>query len=295
MANSISSIVMESPNGIEEECIYLNIEDTNEPFVLHNVTTIGQEYTFSCWRWCDSAGYDFIVDVGHTRLNYPTPSGYWEKCELTFVASGTDIKFNFTGPYYVYIYHPQLELGNKATDWVAAPEDIEDSIASGDETLHKEIVKQSAQIVQDTSSIILSAVEESYVKNDDYNDFKQTLTSELETWAGGITGRVTATEENIQNVNADLQEKFNTITKYFTFDINGLLIGAVDADGKPSPYKVVIDNDEISILVNDVPIQEFKADGSALIPSLNVTRQLSVLGLQITEDDTHINCDFMGV
>ena len=82
----------------------------------------------------------------------------------------------------------------------------------------------------------------------------------------------------------------DTITKYFTFNINGLTIGQVD-----NPNKVVIDNDEISILVNNVPVQEFKADGTALIPSLKITRLLNLLGLQITEDANNINCDYVGV
>jgi hypothetical protein len=69
-----------------------------------------------------------------------------------------------------------------------------------------------------------------------------------------------------------------------------MTIGQVD-----NPNKVVIDNDEISILVNGVPVQEFKADGTALIPILKVTTMLNLLGLQITEDATHINCDYVGV
>ena len=86
-----------------------------------------------------------------------------------------------------------------------------------------------------------------------------------------------------------MQEKFNTITKYFTFDINGLTIGQVD-----NPNKVVIDNDDVTILVNNEIVQTFKADGTALIPTLNISTMLNLLGLRISETSTHINCDYVG-
>ena len=96
-------------------------------------------------------------------------------------------------------------------------------------------------------------------------------------------------EERRQIVDADLQEKFNTITKYFTFDVNGMTIGQVD-----NPNKVVIDNDDITILVGDKIVQTFKADGTGLIPILKVTTMANIMGLQITQDSTHINWDYVG-
>lgn len=156
------------------------------------------------------------------------------------------------------------------------------------EQLTSESVALTSLIKQTVDSILLTA-SETYESKSAIADFKSTLQSELEVWAGGIAGRVTTTEENIKKVDGDLQSKYNTITKYFTFDINGMTIGQVD-----NPNKVVIDNDEISILVNGVPVQEFKADGTALIPILRITKILILMGLQITEDETHINCDYVG-
>lgn len=170
----------------------------------------------------------------------------------------------------------------------SAEKDIEEN-RSQTTQVKNQMVIQSTELINTCNQIFMSALE-SYVESSDYEEFKKTLKSEFEVWAGGITGRVTATEESIKNVDGDLQEKFNTITKYFTFDINGLTIGQVD-----NPNKVVIDNDEISILVNNIPVQEFKADGTALIPILKITKMLNLMGLQITEDETNINCDYVGV
>lgn len=170
----------------------------------------------------------------------------------------------------------------------SAEKDIEENRTQTTE-VKNQIVIQSTELINTCNQILMSALE-SYVETSNYEEFKSTLKTELEVWAAGISGRVTETESYIQNVNGDLQEKFNTITKYFTFDINGLTIGQVD-----NPNRVVIDNDQISILVNGLPVQEFKADGTALIPVLKVTTMLNLFGLQITEDSTHINCDYVGV
>lgn len=170
----------------------------------------------------------------------------------------------------------------------SAEKDISDNRTQSNE-IRNQLVIQSTELINTCNQILMSALE-TYVETSNFEEFKKTLKSELEVFAEGITGRVTATEENIKNVDGDLQAKFNTITKYFTFDINGLVIGQVD-----NPNKVVIDNDQISILVNNIPVQEFKADGTALIPILKVTTMLNLLGLQITEDESHINCDYVGV
>ena len=419
----------------------------------------------------------------------------------------TAAKFRLTkGSGTAVFTNVKLESGSEASDWTPAPEDTDENITRLEETLRQEIVEQSAEIVETSRGITMTALEE-YVTSDEYEEYKTARQAEFEVLSEGITGRVTAVEDRTESLNKDLQNKLNTITKYFTFDINGLQIGAIEseprpvirnengeyvedvggteddepstsnrnwiinssaeralsrtsgypntdyefsqdllnsgdreftvsynaymaadatglklqfffnvnngttstvvaatssalttsqdryvshvtlpdsytcaditatkfrltagtgtcyfknvklesgdtatewspapedepapdpspdepgifnptggvpvedaftADGRqvyqytdsdgtvkyyclsdvgPSPNKVVIDNDEISILVNEIPVQTFKSDGSALIPSLSVTQKMQLLGLQITSDDMHINCDFMG-
>ena len=170
----------------------------------------------------------------------------------------------------------------------SAEKDIEDNRTNVTEVKNQMVI-QRTEIVNTCNEIFMSALKE-YVVTSNFEEFRSTLKSELEVFAEGITGRVSQTEEDIRNVNGDLQAKFTEITKYFTFDINGLTIGQVD-----NPNKVVIDNDEIKIMVNNIPVQEFKADGTALIPILKITSILNLLGLQVEETETHINCDYVGV
>lgn len=96
--------------------------------------------------------------------------------------------------------------------------------------------------------------------------------------------------EDIDGVNADLQDKFNSITKYFTFASDGLTIGEVN-----SPYKIVIDNDELIIMAYDCVVQRFDSEGRALIPELTVTRMFTLLGYQIAQDENgNVNCRYVG-
>lgn len=186
-----------------------------------------------------------------------------------------------------------VDINNsRESDAIKRIETVEKDIASNRtdvSSLKDQTVIQSTQIINDCEKIMMAALE-SYVETSNFEEFKSTMKAEFDVWASGISGRVEATEESVANVDGDLQKKFNTITKYFTFDIDGLTIGQID-----NPNKVVIDNDEISILVNNMPVQKFKADGTALIPVLKITQSLNVVGLQMSEDDTHINCDYVGV
>ena len=147
------------------------------------------------------------------------------------------------------------------------------------------VITQSTEMVNTCNQILLSALE-SYVETRNFEAFKEVLQADFGIWAEGISGRVSAAEERIENVDGDLQAKFNQIVKYFTFDLNGLTIGQVD-----NPNRIVIDNDEITIYHGDRAIQAFKADGTALIPILTVSDACNLLGLKITSDDTHINFD----
>ncbi len=191
----------------------------------------------------------------------------------------------------------KYQFGKQFAEVMGIATDARDKVASVESALRAGMEELATSITRDTEKIIMSALA-AYTKTDDLEEYKSTLKAELELWASGITGRVTTTETNVEKVDNDLQEKFNILSKYFTFDINGLEIGATytDENGeeKKSPNKVIIDNDDITISVKENPVLVLKADGSSLIPSLDVTTSLKVVGLHIDEDDTHINCGYVG-
>ncbi len=183
----------------------------------------------------------------------------------------------------------KYQLGKRYNEVLGIASDARDHVDSVESTLRNEIGDAKTNVYRDAEKYVVEALK-SYALTTALSELKVELETSFDVRASGIEGRVKKTETDISNVDGDLQEKFNTITKYFTFDIDGLTIGQED-----NPNKVVIDNDDITIYVKGVPIQEFKSDGTSIIPMLTITKSLNLCGLAIDEDETHINCGYVGV
>lgn len=150
------------------------------------------------------------------------------------------------------------------------------------------ILTMSTSVINTCEEIMLSALQ-SYVETSNYQEFTETIQSQLQLLADEMNLQFTSITDEITNVNGDLQEKFNLITKYFTFDINGLTIGQVD-----NPHKVVIDNDRFSMLLNDVEVLWF-SDGEVHTPDLTVTSSFNLFGYVISQDENmNVNCEYAG-
>lgn len=151
------------------------------------------------------------------------------------------------------------------------------------------VVEQSTSIVNTCEAMILSAMQ-SYVETSNYESFVETVQSQLKIMSDAMSLNFTSLTDEIKNVDGDLQEKFNMITKYFTFDIDGLIIGQAD-----NPYKVVIDNDRYSMQVNDVEVLWLDGEGKAHIPELEVTKKFNLFGYVIDQDESgNVNCEYVG-
>lgn len=150
------------------------------------------------------------------------------------------------------------------------------------------ITEQYTSIVNTSEDIILEALK-SYTETSDFESFKETVESQLELLADEMNLKFTSTEQQFNSINSDLQEKFNTITKYFTFNINGLTIGQQD-----NPYKVIIDNDRYSMTLNGVEVM-WISDGKVFTPEIEVTHVFKLFGYQIEQDDAkNVNCSYVG-
>lgn len=118
-----------SPNNKTEECAKFVIDDCTEVFALSDIMTSEREYTFSCWIRSDEAG---TITV-HGKAFSSTVD--WQRFTHTFTADEVDLYIAFVEAGTYYIYHPQLEIGNRATDWTPAPEDVDESIEAVVEVL----------------------------------------------------------------------------------------------------------------------------------------------------------------
>lgn len=111
------------------------------------------------------------------------------------------------------------------------------------ETLTELATTTQAQItaaIQTAESIILSALE-SYVQTQNFEEYKETVESELKVMADEISLSFSATNEHIQRVDGDHQKTVETLEKHFDFSLdNGLVIKAGD-----NAMTLTLDNDLI--------------------------------------------------
>lgn len=150
------------------------------------------------------------------------------------------------------------------------------------------INEQNTSVTETCESIILEALK-SYTETNNFESFKETVEAQLELLSNELTVKFNQTTEELVNLNDDLNSKFNTITKYFTFDINGLTIGQVD-----NPYKVVINNDRYSMTVNDEEVL-WLSNGQVHTPEISITKKINMFGYEINQDSAgNVNCGYVG-
>lgn len=185
----------------------------------------------------------------------------------------------------------KYQFGKRFTEIMGIANDARGSVSK----LESEIVGEDADVktalTRTATKVTIEALKD-YTRTDGLDEL---LTGKFGVSPGQIMGEVSRQiSDSIGKAKEEINGEYEDIKKCFAFDLNGLAICAFDGDGNQSPNKVVIDNDDITIYVNNVPVQQFKADGTSLIPVLNVTNQLNMCGLSVTKDDTHINIDFVG-
>lgn len=280
--NTLESCIIINPFGKEEECAKFIIDDIAYKFTLSSILNVAKQYTLSFWVKSESDGSVLAAgDKYNTSTN-------WTQCIRSFTAdsSNLDIRFRTIGTYY--IYHPQLEIGNKSTDWTAAPEDTDNRIDDLDSELRQIIIDQNTSITQTMNEIKLNA-SETYVTKDDYGEFKTKTETEFSQLPDKIGIQVSRSVEQLIKDNEELREKMNTVTKYFTFDIDGLTIGQLD-----NPYKIVIDNDGFSMYANDERVMWIE-NGKVYSPEVEVSKGFKILGYLIDKDSNgNVNCAYVG-
>lgn len=107
----------------------------------------------------------------------------------------------------------------------SAEKDIEAN-RTGVAEAKQQIITQSTQIVNTCTEIILSALE-SYVETGNFEEYKQTIETQLNLMAGEIEFNFTTTTKQITNVDGDLQETLVKLEKHFDFSLeDGLIIKA---------------------------------------------------------------------
>ena len=100
-------------------------------------------------------------------------------------------------------------------------------------------ITQSTQLINDCEQIILAALK-SYVETSNFEEYKSTVSTQLQILADEILMNFTTTTEHIVNVDDDLQSKFTEIYKYISFADGNIKLGSSE-----NAITLTIENDMI--------------------------------------------------
>lgn len=113
---------------------------------------------------------------------------------------------------------------------------------------------------------------------------------ELDTLSVNTNTRIDATNKNVSELSVQMTEldaDVENMTDGFTIIVNGVATGNAS-----NPNRIVIDGTVVNVYVGGKLVQTFDDDVS--IPVLNVTTLMTLLGLQIKETATNIDCYYGG-
>lgn len=140
----------------------------------------------------------------------------------------------------------KLELGNKATDWTPAPEDVDGAINDVIGSYQKDLLDQRTEILKEVDEIVLTAGAD-YVVKDDYSKYQETVESKFTQMEDGIKMDFSTSREQLNELNKALADTKTEWAKYIRFNEDGIEIGDTD-----NSLKLEIDNDMIRFTKNGI-------------------------------------------
>lgn len=198
------------------------------------------EYEYPLFIRGDNTSTDFAYTFKHNHPNAP-----YLAFRFNTYSDGTE---TFTYKFWGL----KLELGNKATDWTPAPEDVYEAINT------ERTERQSA--IETKANEITSKVSETYVSNSAFEHYQNTVSSKFTqtkndfTWSinQSVTDAKNEISGQIDSVNGrvdGLKQTTDNVNSYMSFDNDGLTLGKSD-----SAFKTKITNEEWSIQKNGAKV-----------------------------------------
>lgn len=192
---------------------------------------------------------------------------------LTSIGNATRFESSANTSYGILWSSPKLEIGNKATDWTPAPEDVDEAINT------ERTERQSA--IETKANEITSKVSETYVSNSALNHYKEEVSTQFSqtksnfTWSinRSVTDAKNEMSGQINSVNGKLdglKQTTDNVNNYMSFNNDGLTLGKSD-----SAFKTKITNKEWSIQKNGTKVTYIN-DQTMYITNGQFTQSLKV-------------------
>lgn len=211
--------------------------------------------------------------VGRMTMLASTPHGYNAAYPLMELSpdilnpGNTQITMGATQRTYT---GSQIETERKTAERIdRTRQEMDTRIDSSATQVMQTTQQQITDLQQNVNSIILSALE-NYVETGDFGSYKEEISTKLSVLTDQLAIDITKVTERIDNVDGDLQEKYNAITKAFRFTSDGLIIGE-----SGNEILLRLDNDVLQFVRNNTPELQITAEG---VEAMRIKVSILVIG-----------------
>lgn len=220
--NTLNPCPIVGPENTLTECAQFIIDDTESPFILSEIMTVGKRYALSLWIKSEANG---TVRVAESVL---ASSADWQKYSVILTAADKNLSIEFLTAGTYYVYHPKLEIGNMVTDWSPAPEDHE-QLVSDTANQTNQFIKDQTDAVRDSCEAMVDDATKDLIPKSEFESYKEIVETRFKVETDGIDMEFYAVNDAIKGVNNELDDKFTELYKYITFDEHGITIGSGDS------------------------------------------------------------------
>ena len=211
--------------------------------------------------------------VGRMTALVSTPHGYSASYPLMELApdildpGNTQITLGATQQTYT---GAQIDAKRETDKRIESTrQEISDRVDESSSQVIQATQQQITDLQQNVNSIILSALE-NYVQTGDFGSYKEEISTKLSVLTDQLNIDITKVTERIDNVNGDLQSKYNEITKAFRFTSDGLIIGE-----SGNEILLRLDNDVLQFVRNNTPEVQITAEG---VEAMRIKVTILVIG-----------------
>lgn len=211
--------------------------------------------------------------VGRMTMLASTPHGYNASYPLMELApdilnpGNTQITMGATKRTYT---GSQIDAARNVGNRIeSARRELTDRVDVSATQVIQATTQQITDLQQNVNSIVLSALE-NYVETGDFNSYKEEISTKLSVLTDQLAIDITKVTERIDNVDGDLQEKYNAITKAFRFTSDGLIIGE-----SGNEILLRLDNDVLQFVRNNTPELQITAEG---VEAMRIKISILVIG-----------------
>lgn len=304
--NTLESFTTGTPDGNIGECSRFTVEDVTIPFTLHDIMTQEQQYALSLWTKLEvETEEETVTGSLLVRGATMTVTSEWTNHSHIFIANKTDLDIYFGSTGVYYIYHPQLERGNVATDWSESPLDTDKKIKDAKDTADaaNKGVQELYIKLEDSIQMVVQAINNGTLleqTEDGWNFVGGGTTDQLLALSNALKDLTTETNDSITQLR-DMISENDKLASYVQIDESGeqpvirmgvYITDAETGEGSFGKFSIQITNTAIEFLADGDPIA-WLSNQELHIKKAVIEEELAVGGFVLKQHGSRNNVGFL--